>query len=413
MIRNVIFDWSGTLVDDLPAVLEATNHVLESAGRPAMTIEEFRSEFCLPFTIFYDRHVPHIPLPQLEEWFHGRFKKVQDSVVELPHARRFLQFCRARGLHTFLLSTVRPDHFKVQSGRVGFDRFLGRTYLGVRDKRLKIRHILKANRLRADETLFIGDMQHDIDAAKAGGVHSCAVLTGYNGVAQLRASEPDLIVEHLGELREVLERNGLELLPKEKEASRAGGMPVVTVGALIFNDAGRVLMVRTHKWSGLWGIPGGKVKWGETLAEGLHREIKEETNLDITGIRFELVQDCIRSKEFYRDAHFVLVNYTCRCAGKLDVRLNDEARAFRWVSPGQALKMALNGPTRTLLRAVMKQRREATGGRFIRWGETTGEPPIRRSPESFRGSRVRSPHQPTRGASSTATVRAIRRKPAT
>src|SRR5256885_6794188 len=33
-----------------------------------------------------------------------------------------------------------------------------------------------------------------------------------------------------------------------------------------------------------------------------------------------------------RDAHFVLLNYTCRCPGKTDVKLNDEAREFRWVS---------------------------------------------------------------------------------
>ena len=45
MIRNIIFDWSGTLVDDLPAVWQATNFVLAQAGRPEMTLAEFRAEF--------------------------------------------------------------------------------------------------------------------------------------------------------------------------------------------------------------------------------------------------------------------------------------------------------------------------------------------------------------------------------
>ena len=63
-------------------------------------------------------------------------------------------------------------------------------------------------------------------------------------------------------------------------------------------------MVRTHKWSNLWGIPGGKIKWGEASVEALRREIEEETSLDVTDIEFVLVQDCIHSKEFYRDAHF-------------------------------------------------------------------------------------------------------------
>src|SRR5213592_760707 len=114
MIRNIIFDWSGTLVDDLPAVWEATNYVLTQARRPELTLEKFRAEFCLPFTDLYDRLLPDIPLPQLETWFHSRFRQVQDSVVALPHAREFLEFCRARGCRAFLLSAVHRDHFAVQ-----------------------------------------------------------------------------------------------------------------------------------------------------------------------------------------------------------------------------------------------------------------------------------------------------------
>ena len=81
MIRNIIFDWSGTLVDDLPAVWRASNHVFSQAGVAELSMEDFRAQFCLPFTKFYDRHTPDVPMPQLEEWFHGRFKEVQDSVV--------------------------------------------------------------------------------------------------------------------------------------------------------------------------------------------------------------------------------------------------------------------------------------------------------------------------------------------
>ena len=76
VIRNIIFDWSGTLVDDLPAVLKASNFVLTQAGKPEMSLEKFRAEFQLPFTKFYDRHTPDVPMPQLESWFHASFKQV-------------------------------------------------------------------------------------------------------------------------------------------------------------------------------------------------------------------------------------------------------------------------------------------------------------------------------------------------
>ncbi len=348
MIQNVIFDWSGTLVDDLPAVWRATNYVLTRADQTEMSLEQFRAEFCLPFTSFYDRHVPHIPLPQLEDWFHSRFRQVQDSVCALPHARAFLEFCRRRKLRTFLLSTVHREHFAVQAAVTGFGDYLEKCYVNIWDKREKIHELLEQNHLEPDETMFIGDMQHDIETAKHGGIHSCAVLTGYNTLAQLRAAGPDLIVEHLGELRETLDRQDLNLKPSAHKFEK-DHPPTVTVGGLIFNGGAQVLLVRTHKWSDLWGIPGGKIKWGEPSEAALQREIKEETDLTVSEIAFVMVQDCIHSKEFYRDAHFVLLNYTCRCVGAPLVKLNDEAREFRWVTLEQALQMPINEPTRRLL----------------------------------------------------------------
>jgi len=287
----------------------------------------------------------------LEQWFHRRFREVQESVCELPHARHFLEFCRASGFRTILLSTVHRDHYAAQEGVTGFGRYLDHPYVNVWDKRQKIHDILRDHSLDPDETLFIGDMQHDIETARHGGIHSCAVLTGYNTLDQLRAAQPDLIVEHLGELKELLERHDLQLQPLANPPVD-GHSPISTVGGLIVDSADRVLMVRTHKWSNLWGIPGGKIKWGETSEDALRRELLEETGLSVTDIEFVLVQDCIHSREFYRDAHFILLNYLCRCETEPQVRLNDEAREFRWVSLSEALTMPINQPTRKLLLAV-------------------------------------------------------------
>ena len=286
MIRNVIFDWSGTLVDDLPAVLEATNHVLRLAGCAEFTRDRFRAEFRLPFTGFYEKYTPHVPLPKLEEWFHGKFREVQGTVEELPHARRFLEFCRGAGLKTLLLSTLHPDHFAVQARVNRFDEYLEHRYLGVWDKREKIGEILRTHGLIPEETVFVGDMEHDVETAKTGGILSVGVLTGYNRLEQLRRAGPDLIVEHLGEFGEVLRRNGMRLTSEPVAARR---VPVATVGAAIFDAEDRVLMVRTHKWSGLWGIPGGKVKWRESSEDALRRELLEETGLRVDAIEFVLV----------------------------------------------------------------------------------------------------------------------------
>ena len=115
MIRNLIFDWSGTLVDDLPAVWQATNYVFQRAGVAELSLEKFRAEFCLPFTDFYERYVAHVPVAQLEQWFHAAYRRLADAVVELPHAREFLAWCRERGVRMFVLSSVHRDHWAAQT----------------------------------------------------------------------------------------------------------------------------------------------------------------------------------------------------------------------------------------------------------------------------------------------------------
>ena len=133
--------------------------------------------------------------------------------------------------------------------------------------------------------------------------------------------------------------------------------PLVTVGGLLREASGRVLLVRTRKWSDLWGIPGGKVEYGETLEDAFRRETREETGLELSGPRFVMVQEAVDHPEFHRPAHFVLLNYVADVAGtRPEVTLNDEAQEWRWVTQEEAAALPLNGPTRALLEQIAASR---------------------------------------------------------
>lgn len=203
-IRNVILDWSGTLVNDLPPVFDTTNHVFATFGLPALTLDEFRREFCLPIRKFYERRIPHVPQAKLEEVFLARYREVQDEITLLPHTLVFLKFCRQGNLGVFIASTVDRHTYEYQSERFGLAGLITKPYIGIEDKTQKIHHILDENQLDPQQTLFVGDMEHDIETGKHGGVRTCAVLTGYNHVEKLRAMQPDFVCEHLGELQEIL-----------------------------------------------------------------------------------------------------------------------------------------------------------------------------------------------------------------
>ena len=142
-------------MDDLPAVWAATNYVFEQSGIQPISLEEFRAEFCLPFTDFYDRFTPHVSLPQLEEWFHYHFRTAQHLVTDLPHAREFLLFCRQRGIRMFILSTIHKEYYLTHTAANGFDKFMDRAYLAIRDKRSQIGELLVENGIDAQETLCL------------------------------------------------------------------------------------------------------------------------------------------------------------------------------------------------------------------------------------------------------------------
>ena len=122
--------------------------------------------------------------------------------------------------------------------------------------------------------------------------------------------------------------------------------PIPTVGALAEKE-GLVLLVRTAKWRGLWGVPGGKVAWGEALEEALRREFREEVGLALSQVRFALVQEAIFSPEFYKPTHMLLFNYFARAEG--EVRPNEEILEWAWVEPEKGLAYPLYAFTRALL----------------------------------------------------------------
>ena len=342
MFRNLIFDWSGTLVDDLGPVIEATNAVFERYHLPPFDRDRFRREFRLPYSEFYAEFLPDIPLAELEVHFRPAFSSAKSPVTVLPHAREKLEWCTHHGIRAFVLTSMDTQAFERQMDDFQLRHHFEATYSGVIDKRDMIHEIIERHRLKPQETAFVGDMTHDVETARHGGLSSIAVLTGYQHPEVLAAVRPDLTVPDLEALRALMHR-------------QIAARPITTVGALIHDGAGKILMIRTHKWSGLWGIPGGKIKRGESSIDALKREVLEETKLHISEIGFVMNQDCIASPEFMHPEHFILLNYVAR-ASSTDVHLNEEAEEFIWLSPAEALKLPLNTPTRVLLEETLARK---------------------------------------------------------
>lgn len=132
--------------------------------------------------------------------------------------------------------------------------------------------------------------------------------------------------------------------------------PEPTVGALVVDDVGKVLLVRSYKWRGLLSVPGGHIEVGETAEEAVRREVKEEVGLDVKPVKLLLMQQAIYPKNFTLRRHFIFLDYLCvsdSSAVKID---NREIQSYIWIDPEEALKEDLEEYTRNLINRYLSER---------------------------------------------------------
>jgi len=107
--------------------------------------------------------------------------------------------------------------------------------------------------------------------------------------------------------------------------------PLVAVGAIVVKD-GRVLLVRrgTAPLKGHWTLPGGVLELGESLHEGLVREVREETGLVVEPLELIELLDRIHREDDRIRFHYVIADYLCRVAGG-EAKAASDADEVRWL----------------------------------------------------------------------------------
>ena len=139
--------------------------------------------------------------------------------------------------------------------------------------------------------------------------------------------------------------------------------PIVGVGGVTIHEERVLLIKRAYPpLQGQWSIPGGGLDVGETIADGVRRELKEETGIDVRVLdhieTFERIQrDASGRVQF----HYVILDYLCELIGG-EAQAGGDATAVTWSTEGELARCALTETaTRVIQRAFVmaRERRNA------------------------------------------------------
>jgi len=143
--------------------------------------------------------------------------------------------------------------------------------------------------------------------------------------------------------------------PSNQKASQTQVYPEPTVGALIVNQQGKILLTKSHKWFNKYTLPGGHIEVGETMKEAAAREVKEEVGLDVEVAEMLLMQEAIFTVEFWKRKHFIFFDFLCESKDqqvKLDGR---ELQEYVWEYPGEAFRLNLDSFTKKTLEKYLQR----------------------------------------------------------
>ena len=193
-VDAVIWDFNGTLIDDVDLVVRSLNVQLAKRKLPRLTVERYRDVFRFPVEA-YNRDIgldPAGSMADLSAEFHAEYVPglpgcpLREGVLDALAA-----FC-ATEARQFVLSAMEEDLLRSAIDHLGIARFLEAVHgLAHRRGDSKIergRELLASFAIRPDSAILIGDTDHDAEVAQALGVSVALIAGGHQSVARLRAT---------------------------------------------------------------------------------------------------------------------------------------------------------------------------------------------------------------------------------
>lgn len=191
--RHIVWDWNGTLIDDVWLCVDVVNAMLRERGLPLIDSDSYRSAFGFPVVNFYVHlgfDFARESFEQLSHIYIAAYQRRREECSLYPSTREVLASIRAAGLGQSILSAYEQHMLDSIVERLDlapcFDHTMGNDNIYAASKVARGRILLERIGLPPSQVVMIGDTEHDHEVASALGMDCILVEHGHHTRARLQ-----------------------------------------------------------------------------------------------------------------------------------------------------------------------------------------------------------------------------------
>lgn len=201
-LKTIIWDWNGTLLDDVDVCIESINILLGTRGHAQLSKGGYREIFTFPVKDYYEHAGFDFSLESFDDVaieFIGLYREKIQSCTVFPHARAALDWFSTNGYSQYLVSAMEHQFLRESIHACGISHFFDGVS-GVKDhlangKAAMARDFIAEKGIDPVKSVFIGDTLHDYEVANALGMNCLLVADGHQSESRLARSGCEVLTD--------------------------------------------------------------------------------------------------------------------------------------------------------------------------------------------------------------------------
>jgi phosphoglycolate phosphatase len=205
-ITGIIWDWNGTLLNDIELCVETINQMLEKRNLTLLTQASYKEVFSFPVKDYYqkigfDFQTEAFEIPALE--FINQYNEKVSGCSLHQNAIRVLNYFQSIGIRQFILSAMKQDILEECLRHYQIDHYF--EHVSGLDNHYAVSKLENGHRLIAglkldvSDLVFIGDTIHDFEVASSLGCTSILIANGHQSKQVLQETGA-LVLDRLDQL---------------------------------------------------------------------------------------------------------------------------------------------------------------------------------------------------------------------